>query len=149
MLEKITNFVQLTPKIGTSGQPTAEQFRAIAEAGYQGVINLAMPDSDGAIATEGSLVTTLKMTYIHIPIPFEYPSSEQLKRFIRTLDAFSDDKVWVHCVANYRVSAFLYHYLQLRQGCSPQEARSPIFERWEPNTVWQAFLDLDPLVLGV
>ncbi len=148
MLEQITNFVQLTPTIGTSGQPSVDQFRAISNAGYQVIINLAMPDSKGAIETEGSIVTTLKMIYIHIPVPFDRPSPRHLRHFIQIMDAFSDYRVWVHCVANYRVSAFLYHYLQLRQGYSLQAARSPIFKRWEPNTVWQAFLELDAHRLG-
>ncbi len=34
MLTSIRNFVQLTPTIGTAGQPTAEQIKSIDEAGY-------------------------------------------------------------------------------------------------------------------
>ncbi|PZD73973.1 hypothetical protein C1752_01659 [Acaryochloris thomasi RCC1774] len=149
MLNQIKNYVQLTPTIGTSGQPTADQFSVIADAGYQSIINLAMPDSDYAIATEGSIVTTLGMAYIHIPVPFEQPTAQHLKIFIQVMDAFADRNVWVHCAANYRVSAFLYHYRQLRQGCSAQVARSPMFERWKPDDVWQAFLDLEHHKLGL
>ncbi len=149
MLHQIRNYVQLTPTIGTSGQPTIEQFSFIADAGHQAVINLAMPDSDYAIVQEGSIVTTLGMTYLHIPVPFDQPTPQHLQTFIRAMDAFQDSKVWVHCAMNYRVSAFLYHYLQLREGYSAPNARSPIFEQWQPNEIWQAFLSLQHRDIGL
>ena len=40
-LSAIKNFVQLTPLVGTAGQPTKEQFGDIAAAGYVAVINLS------------------------------------------------------------------------------------------------------------
>lgn len=143
MLEQIRNYVQLTPEIGTSGQPTPDQFGFIADAGYRAVINLALPDSDHALVNEGNIVTALKMAYVHIPVPFDQPTPEHLKLFIQMMDALENGKVWVHCVANYRVSAFLYHYLRLRKGYSQSAARSPMFEQWHPDSVWSAFLSLD------
>lgn len=67
-LTDILNFVQLTPHVGTSGQPLAHQFQEIADAGYKTVINLAMADSDNALADEGALVAGTGMTYIHLPV---------------------------------------------------------------------------------
>ncbi|MCP4431941.1 MAG: hypothetical protein GY806_13265 [Gammaproteobacteria bacterium] len=48
-LTTIRNFVQLTPTIATAGQPAADQFKLIAKAGYQAVINIAMPDHADSI----------------------------------------------------------------------------------------------------
>ena len=45
-LNKITNFVQLTDDVGTSGQPEREQFKAISDTGFRAVVNLALPTSD-------------------------------------------------------------------------------------------------------
>jgi protein tyrosine phosphatase (PTP) superfamily phosphohydrolase (DUF442 family) len=143
MLEKIRNYVRLTEEIGTSGQPEEHQFSGIAAAGYEFVVNLAMPDSDDAIANEGNLVTSLGMTYVHIPVPFDNPTVEQLRAFIRTMDAFEGSKVWVHCIMNYRVSAFMYHYLRIRKGFSETQARSSMFQSWRPDGVWQAFLNIE------
>lgn len=142
MLDRITNYIQLTPTIATSGQPTVPQFSWIADAGYRCVINLAMPDSDDAIATEGRIVTELGMIYIHIPVPFDRPTPQHLRQFMGVMAGIEADPVWVHCVKNYRVSAFLYHYLR-QKGYIEQEARSPIFQHWQPNKVWQQFLTLD------
>ena len=63
----ILNHFQVTDDIASSGQPTVEQFDEIASGGYDTIINLAMPDHENSIANEGSLVTSLGMTYIHIP----------------------------------------------------------------------------------
>ena len=40
----IHNHYRLTDSIASSGQPLEDQFKEIAEAGYEAVINLAMPD---------------------------------------------------------------------------------------------------------
>ena len=116
-LARITNFVQLTPTVGTAGQPRAEYFVDVAAAGYDVVINLAMADSDHALPNEGNLVASLGMTYIHMPVNFQTPRPTDVARFVglmRSLDCESGDfKIFVHCVVNFRVSAFMYHYLKL------------------------------------
>ena len=152
MMEEILNFVQLTADVGTSGQPTVTQFKTIADAGYAAVVNLAMPDSESAIAEEGSIVTGLGMRYVHIPVPFDSPSIDDLRLFISTMNALQGERqgerqggrVWVHCAMNLRVSAFMYHYLHHAKGLDRRTSRSPVFERWEPrmDAVWQNFMAL-------
>ncbi len=143
-MDPVLNFVQLTPDIGTSGQPTADQFAGIAEQGYRAVINLAMPDSDGALPDEGGIVSGLGMCYVHIPVPFDAPTARHLQQFIGALKAFEGDRVWVHCAVNARVSAFMYHYLTAVRGVPGPAARSPILARWEPDmdATWRDFLAL-------
>jgi hypothetical protein len=55
-------------------------------------------------------------------------------------------RVWVHCVMNLRVSAFMYHYLKHACGYTEAAARSPVLPRWEPrmDEVWKEFMALDP-----
>jgi protein tyrosine phosphatase (PTP) superfamily phosphohydrolase (DUF442 family) len=141
-LNDILNFVQLTPRVGTSGQPTPAQLQEIAEAGYRAVVNLALPTSDNAIADEGGVVTRLGLGYFQIPVLFDAPKLEELRTFIGLMRVLEDRPVWVHCAMNLRVSAFMYHYLRADLGLPEAEARSPMLERWAPrmDTVWQAFL---------
>ena len=143
-IEGITNFVQINPKIGTSGQPSKKQFSLIADAGYSIVINLTTPDSRFGISDEGSVVTSLGLTYINIPVRFEVPTLDDLRLFIRTMNALDGEKVWVHCAMNARVSAFMYHYLKNEKNLSEDEARTPLLERMLPRMpeVWKAFLKL-------
>ena len=149
-LQDITNFVALTDDIGSSGQPTREQFQSIAEAGYAAVINLAMPDSDHAISEEGSLVTALGMSYVHIPVNFAAPTVDDLRQFIGVMQALEGRKVWVHCVVNARVSAFLYHYLKRVRKLDEDDCRSPILTKWEPqmDDTWREFLAMDDTAIG-
>jgi len=145
-LEAITNYVPLADDIGTSGQPTREQFQAIADAGYDAVINLALPTSDHAIPDEGAVVSGLGMSYVHIPVEFDNPTVEDLRRFVGIMHSLEGRRVWVHCVVNARVSAFLYHYLRHVRQVDESAARSPVLERWEPrmDETWRKFLALDP-----
>lgn len=145
-MDQILNFIPLTESIGTAGQPTAEQFADIAAAGYVAVVNLAVPDSHNAVENEGSLVTATGMVYVQIPVKWDSPTLADLKRFIRTMRTFDGERVFVHCAMNMRVSAFMYHYLTVEKGLSPEAARSPILEKWAPkmDEVWKGFLALSP-----
>lgn len=138
----IRNHVQMTDLVGTSGQPTREEFAQIAAAGYGTVINLALPTSENAIADEGAIVSALGMQYIHIPVPFDAPAANHLKSFVGIMCALDAQKVWVHCVVNFRVSAFMYHYLRLEKGYADEAAKNAIFRRWEPKMepVWKRFV---------
>ena len=141
-LAEIYHYEKLTDWLGTSGQPNAQQFASIADAGYGAVVNLAMADSDRAIPQEGNIVAGLGMTYVHLPVRFEAPSIENLRSFFGIMDALSSERVWVHCVVNARVSAFAYQYLRLRRGFEERAARTKLLDRWEPemDDVWQKFL---------
>ena len=92
-MENIINFYQITENIGTGGQPTIGELAKIAEENYSVVVNLAMHDSDNAISEEGDIVSSLGMKYIHIPVPFEAPTSDHLKNFFNVMDSFEEKKV--------------------------------------------------------
>ncbi len=141
-ISQIHNFEQMADWLGTSGQPERGQFEGIAEAGYQAVINLALPTSDNAIADEGSIVTGLDMGYYHIPVKFEDPTVDDLRTFFGVMRALDDKKIWVHCAVNARVSAFVYQYLRYEKGLDDDSARSTLLARWEPqmDDVWRNFL---------
>ena len=145
-LTDIYHFEAPTDWLGTSGQPTREQFGDIAAAGYAAVINLALPTSDNAIADEGSVVTGLGMSYHQIPVDFDAPTVADLKTFFGVVDAYAGEKVWVHCVVNARVSAFSYHYLRMRRGLDEEAASTNLLQRWRPqmDEVWTKFLQLTP-----
>jgi protein tyrosine phosphatase (PTP) superfamily phosphohydrolase (DUF442 family) len=142
----VLNFVQLTPRIATSGQPSADQLGDIAAAGYQAVINLALPTSDNALADEAGHVTGLRLAYFQIPVLFDAPRVDELRTFVGLMRVLEDRPVWVHCALNLRVSAFMYHYLRHDLGLAEAEARSPVLAKWEPrmDAVWRAFLALGP-----
>src|SRR6516164_3418524 len=97
-LSDIYHFRAVDDKLGTAGQPTENQFRSVREAGFEAVINLALPTSDNALANEGSIVTGFGMSYVHIPVDFKAPTSQDFLSFCRVMDAFKGRRVFVHCV---------------------------------------------------
>ena len=141
-IEDITNYMQVSDRIASSGQPEEHQFKSIAHANYQVVINLAMPDSDYALPEEGNIVTAHKMIYVHLPVPFDSPSVDHLRSFIKIMLAFPIQKIWVHCVVNYRVSAFLFQYQRLVNGATKSEAMKVMLPSWQPDDVWKNFMAL-------
>jgi len=142
--DKPVNYFQITPEIATSGQPNETQIHEIAEEGYDVVVNLAMHDSDNALPNEGSLVASLGMNYVNIPVPFEEPESTHLKQFVGIMQAFEGSRVWVHCAVNARVSAFMYQYLTLVKKLPEDQATTPLLTKWRPkmDAAWREFLQI-------
>ena len=139
-IEEIRGFLRVE-NTGTSGMPKAEHFGEIAKAGFRTVINLALPTSDHALANEGELVTRAGMTYLHIPVLFEAPKRSDYERFEKVMKAVEDERVFVHCAANMRVSAFMFLY-RLRNGLAKRaQAEADLRKIWEPNEVWREFIN--------
>ena len=137
----ICNHRQVTPDLATSGQPAEDQLAAIAEAGYEVVINLALHDDPGySLRDEAASVTKLGLEYIHIPVRFDAPTTGDLTRFFAAMAAHRQRRVWVHCAANKRVTAFLGLYLCVCEGWSEETAFVLLREIWQPDDVWSTFI---------
>jgi len=139
-LSDIRSFRLLGERLGTAGQPTESQFEAIRDAGFETVINLALPTSDNALAHEGSIVTSLGMSYVHFPVDFSAPASRDFRAFCQVMKAFDGRRVFVHCAANMRVSAFMFLYRVLHDQVSPAEAEADLHAIWQPDEVWTRFI---------
>jgi protein tyrosine phosphatase (PTP) superfamily phosphohydrolase (DUF442 family) len=86
------------------------------------------------------------MTYVNIPVSWPEPSLEHLQQFFEVMRANQDRKVFVHCFANMRVSAFTYLYRTLELKDADAAARSDLLKIWDPFTneqfpQWRAFLE--------
>jgi protein tyrosine phosphatase (PTP) superfamily phosphohydrolase (DUF442 family) len=149
MMESITNFVQMTSRIATAGQPKADEFKSIAEAGYNYVINLGMLDHPHAVVEENKLVSDLGLTYLHIPVVFDSPSKEQVRFFCNVMSVLNEHKVFVHCIMNFRVSAFMYHYLSKVEKLPEVQAKSLMFEYWELDPVWEELMSWSSEKIGL
>lgn len=143
MIEDIYHFLRLNDRLFTSGMPTAEQLGDASMQGVQVVINLAMPDSERALRDEGSVVESLGMQYIAIPVKWEGPTRGDLDAFMNAMDAHKADKLLVHCQANYRVTGFMTLYRVLRLGWEPAQAFKDLRRIWNPEEypVWKKFLE--------
>ena len=139
-MNKILNYVKINELISTSGQPKIEELELIANEGFEVVINLAMPTTSNALENEDKIVSSLNMSYIHIPVDFENPKISDLKLFLNILQSLGANKVWIHCAKNYRVSAFMYVYHKYILHTPFEEIDLSIFDIWKPSLIWQELM---------
>lgn len=140
-LENIEAFLPISATLATSGQPTVDQFSAIQSANYRLIVNLATPTSTNWNPDEPKIVEDLGMEYVSIPIDWNYPTLGDFEDLVEVLEGNSDRKIWVHCAKNMRVSAMLYLYHRLHKGYGETTCRSYLDPIWQPNEIWQNFID--------
>lgn len=140
---KITNFIKINENISTAGQPTKKQFKKIAKEGFDVVINLAMHNK-GALKKEDKIVSKNGMIYIHIPITWKNPELDRLLLFLKLLESLQkkDKKIFIHCIKNYRVSVFMYHYKKSILKQKDVKLIAP--KKFKPNRIWRKILKEKP-----
>ena len=141
-LEGITNYYMVDGLFPTSGQPDENELDKICQSGYSCVINLA-PNSmlENSVIDEASILESNNVEYIHLPVNFQRPSEKKFDAFVEAVQKRSGEKVWVHCAANMRVSAFTYRYRVQVLGENSDTARQDLNQLWEPFGVWKTFIE--------
>ena len=140
--EEIVNCIKVDEGIVTAGQPTAEQLRALAGEGFVTVINLAAVEPGYAVAGEESILRSQGIAYHHIPVDWNAPVESDFEAFERLLVDLPKGKTLIHCVANYRVTAFYGLYAQKHLGWTAAQAdafRAPIWDGSD-YPVWETFI---------
>ncbi len=142
MIEDLRNYLRLSDTLISGGMPTAGQLEDAARTGVQVVINLAIPTSEKALPNESGLVEALGMKYISIPVEWEHPTRNDLEHFMKAMDDHREDKLLVHCQANYRASAFIALYRVHRLGWKLEAALTDVKQIWNPAEypVWEKFI---------
>jgi protein tyrosine phosphatase (PTP) superfamily phosphohydrolase (DUF442 family) len=138
----MTDFIALSERLWCGGMPTAGQIRRASQDGVQVVINLAIAGSDGALKDEPSLVRSLGMEYVNIPVQWNSPKGDDVDRFMEVMDQHAGRNILVHCQANYRATAFIALYRVRRQGWKPEKALGELRRVWNPDEypVWSKFI---------
>ena len=130
----------------TSGKLSSGDPERLADLGVRHVINLALEDHPEALENEAGRFAALHIGYSHIPVPFDAPAMEHFEAFRMAL-AEAEGPVHVHCIMNWRVSAFFY-LKDIAEGVPQAEAYARMAEIWDPFTSdhplaapWKALLE--------
>src|SRR5580704_8308955 len=123
-----------------AGSP--QSFTLVYTAGYFGI------DDTGSIKIVHRFASDMgrpqwndpKAANIHIPVDFQNPTDEDFTRFSSAMEQLKEVPVHVHCIANYRVSAFLYRYRRDVLGMDETQARAEMEQIWHPEGVWATFV---------
>ena len=145
-LEDIRAWQRLSERVTTSGRLQEADPPRLAAIGTRHVINLAMPDHPEALLDAEAAFAANGIGYTHIPVPFDAPEEEHYARFVEALEAV-EGSVHVHCIANWRVSAFFYRYHRDACGMREPQARALMERQWSPERhdhpaapAWAAFI---------
>lgn len=141
----IRGWQRLSARITTSGRLEPADPARLAGLGVHRVVNLALDDHPDALPDEAALMAAAGIGYTHIPVPFDAPQRGHYEAFKAALAG--DEPVHVHCIMNWRVSAFFY-LLHREQGMAENEARAMMAQQWDPLTSddpraepWRALLE--------
>jgi len=138
--DTIFNWLRIDARVTTSGQPSEPELAAIAALGVRHVINLGLHSHPKALPDEAGSLAALGIAYIHQPVDFQAPSLEDFRRFCAKMNELRDVPLHVHCIMNYRVSAFIYRY---RRDVLEQDdtlARAEMERIWQPEGAWIDFV---------
>jgi protein tyrosine phosphatase (PTP) superfamily phosphohydrolase (DUF442 family) len=138
---EIYNFKKVSDLLACAGQPREGQLPALADDGFSVIVNLGLTDGKYALKDEASSVQALGIQYHHIPVLFDDPKSEELEKFLSVMQPHQADKTLVHCAANYRASVFTGLYLFATGKMSETDMRNFIEDVWQPDEVWEQFID--------
>lgn len=91
----------------------------------------------GALKDEDKIVSKNGMMYIHLPITWKVPEIERLELLLHLLKTLQKEnkKVFVHCIMNYRASAFIYQYKKSVLKETDVKLISP--KEFKPKKVWK------------
>lgn len=142
----IRGWLRLSPRFTTSGRLHAEDLPRLAALSVRHVVNLALDDHPEALADEAEKLRTSGIAYTHIPVPFDAPTDEHYRQFVIAIEDM-ECPAHVHCIMNYRVSAFFYRWHR-SCGMPEPEARRLMEKIWSPHDSdrpdvkpWRAFVE--------
>lgn len=136
------NFVKVSDRIDTSGQPPLKLLENFKQKDYDLVINLAPPQADGSIMSEGGLIAQTGTRYVNIPVDWKNPTKADFDFFSSTLNNKDHKNVLVHCQINMRGSLFTFLYRVVHEKIDPEVAYEKVAAVWVPKDHWLAFAQM-------
>ena len=143
-IKDVYNYYNIDNTWDTSGQLTEDELVLLSKKKYSTVINLAPVSSiEKKIINEEKILKSLNINYLHIPVDFKNPTESDFKKFVKYIKLNHKQKIWIHCAANMRVSAFMYKYRKEVLKMDHNKIIKDLHVFWRPNKTWKTFLGLD------
>jgi len=136
-LSEITNFHFVSKQLASSGLLEFDKYQDIKKYGFKHVINLIPGNQD----EERAIVSSLGMSYQQIPVEWSEPTLEDFEIFLKLMKKYGNEKIYVHCEANYRASTFVYLYRVLELGSKDSDAEKDLLKIWTPSETWLDFIE--------
>jgi protein tyrosine phosphatase (PTP) superfamily phosphohydrolase (DUF442 family) len=110
--------VEISPRLVTAGQPSAEALAGLGAQGFEVDTSLAPPTVGNAVKDEAVIVGKQSLVFINIPISFSNPTEKDFETFAGVMKSFCNRKVLVHCQVDLRASSmvFLDRVVESKEG---------------------------------
>lgn len=140
----IRGWQRLSGEITTSGRIEEADVARLSALGVKQVVNLALDSHPDALADEAGKFAAAGIAYTHIPVPFDAPEEAHFAAFRAAVEQ-GPKPVHVHCIMNWRVSAFFYRLHRDHQGMAEPDARALMAQQWVPDSAdkpeWRAWAE--------
>lgn len=121
-LTGIPNFLKLSDKVWTGGQPWSEHLTKLKDAGIKVIINLR-PHAEYEGGREEAKVKELGIDYFNIPVDGRSPDELDADDFLKLTDEqLKNGPVFIHCAVGTRVGAFWMIRRVMRDGWEFEKA---------------------------
>ena len=134
------NIVEITPRLVTSGQPSAKGLSTLGAQGFEAVVYLAPPTVSDAVRGEAYIVGQQGLVFVNLPIQFDHPTEQDYETFAGVLDALGKRKVLVHCQINMRASSMVFLYRVIARKEDPHRAFESVAAVWSPEGPWKRLI---------
>ena len=140
-IENILNYKKNDDKLSTSGQPREEEFKLIAQAGFEVIINIRPEFEMIYVFDERKIVSSLGLDYYQIPMTFDTLNNQILSKFFEVLEHNKGKKIFVHCHRNIRVSVLVILYRLIILKWNKEIAYKEFSQFIEVTPMWEEYID--------
>ncbi len=122
-LDSIDRFHRIDARVALGGQPTPEQIALLADAGFQGVVNLREQSEEN----DGFHVRAARqagMQFYRVPVSPVSPSDAAVAKFLALADDETLYPVYIYCGSGNRAAALWMIRRVLRDGWTVEKAEA-------------------------
>jgi protein tyrosine phosphatase (PTP) superfamily phosphohydrolase (DUF442 family) len=134
------NVVEISAKLVTAGQPSAEALAGLAAQGFEADIYLAPPTVSDAVHDEAVIVAKQGLVFVNIPINFSNPTEKDYETFAGVMKGLGNRKVLVHCQVDLRASSMVFLYRVIAGKEDPHVAYKAVAQVWSPEGPWKRLI---------
>lgn len=134
------NVVVISPRLVTSGQPTAASLATLKAQGFDADIYLAPSTVSDAVRDEQAIVERQGLEYLNIPIRFDRPTEADYEAFAAAMQRLAGRKLLVHCQVNMRASSLVFLHRVIASREPPDTAYESVARVWSPAGPWKALI---------
>jgi uncharacterized protein (TIGR01244 family) len=120
-VESIDKFHRVDARVAIGGQPTPEQVRALADAGYAGILNLR-EDAEENDAFHARAARESGLQFFRVPVSKTNPTDQSVAKFLKVTDDETLYPVYIFCAEGNRAAAFWMIRRVLRDGWKLESA---------------------------